>query len=214
VFGDSAIVISSTMSRKTKVTWIAVRQCGSWRVIAATFTRVQVSQLRLSGFASAAGDLRCVIFGIVPAAGRPDLEVRVDMPIFPPPHLQWSTGLRVVARGGPGVCGMRPGAADLVARQRHIRGIGKESSGHLGDSAPADLGFAAIDDDCAVFGDFEFHASVYLSANRSTALGSSCMVVFLESALPASEREPALPAIAIEATFSRVRRFSSSLDVC
>jgi hypothetical protein len=40
VFGDTGLVISSTTSRKTRFTWIAVRQGGSWRVISETFTRV------------------------------------------------------------------------------------------------------------------------------------------------------------------------------
>jgi hypothetical protein len=41
VFGDTGLVISSTMSHKTKFTWIAVRQGGTWRVISETFTRVE-----------------------------------------------------------------------------------------------------------------------------------------------------------------------------
>ena len=38
--GDTAVVIATTVDRKTKFTWIAVRRGGRWRVISETFSKI------------------------------------------------------------------------------------------------------------------------------------------------------------------------------
>jgi len=40
IYGDTAVVISTTTDRETKFTWIAVKRNGRWRVISETFSEV------------------------------------------------------------------------------------------------------------------------------------------------------------------------------
>jgi len=41
VHGDVAVVIDTSMDRKMKYSWIAIKREGQWRVISETFTKVQ-----------------------------------------------------------------------------------------------------------------------------------------------------------------------------
>jgi len=41
VHGDAALIIDTSMDRKAKYTWIAIKRQGQWRVISETFTRVE-----------------------------------------------------------------------------------------------------------------------------------------------------------------------------
>jgi ketosteroid isomerase-like protein len=40
IYGDTALVISTTADHATKFTWVAVKKDGQWRVISETFTKM------------------------------------------------------------------------------------------------------------------------------------------------------------------------------